>query len=92
MVLESRLPQAVYPLRWNAPPPTGETSSAEQGRDDTDDDPRPPGPVMLKCPSRSRRWCGSQAMTAHDFAEHFDVRRAIASKDDGDITEVARAQ
>jgi len=31
-------------------------------------------------------------MTAHDFADHFDVRRAIASKDVGDIPEVARAQ
>jgi hypothetical protein len=31
-------------------------------------------------------------MTAHDFAEHFDVRRAIASKDVGDSPEVARAQ
>ena len=31
-------------------------------------------------------------MTAHDFADHFDVRRAIASKDGGDIPEVARAQ
>jgi hypothetical protein len=30
-------------------------------------------------------------VTAHDFAEHFDVRRAIASKDVGDIPEVARA-
>src|SRR5205809_778017 len=31
-------------------------------------------------------------MTAHDFAEHLDVRRAIAGKDVGDIPEVARAQ
>src|SRR5256885_4591531 len=31
-------------------------------------------------------------MAAHDFAEHFDVRRAIASKDIGDIPEVVRAQ
>jgi len=31
-------------------------------------------------------------MTAHDFADHFDVRRTIASKDVGDIPEVARAQ
>jgi hypothetical protein len=31
-------------------------------------------------------------MTAHDLADHFDVRRAIASKDVGDIPEVARAQ
>ena len=31
-------------------------------------------------------------MTAHDFADHFDVRRAIAGKDVGDIAEVARAQ
>ena len=29
------------------------------------------------CPSG--RWCGSQAMTAHDFADLFDIRRAIAS-------------
>jgi len=31
-------------------------------------------------------------MTAHDFADHLDVRRAIASKDVGDIPEVAGAQ
>ena len=31
-------------------------------------------------------------MTAHDFAELFDVRQAIAGKDVGDIPEVARAQ
>lgn len=31
-------------------------------------------------------------MTAHDFADHFDVRRAFAGKDVGDIAEVARAQ
>jgi hypothetical protein len=31
-------------------------------------------------------------MTAHDFADHFDVRRAIATKDVGDIPEVARTQ
>ena len=31
-------------------------------------------------------------MTAHDFADHFDVRRAIAGKDVGDVPEVARAQ
>jgi hypothetical protein len=31
-------------------------------------------------------------MAAHDFAEHFHVRRAIASKDVGDIPEVVRAQ
>jgi len=31
-------------------------------------------------------------MTAHDFADHLDIRRAIASKDVGDIPEVARAQ
>src|SRR6266516_3915524 len=31
-------------------------------------------------------------MTAHDFADHFDVRRASAGKDIGDIPEVARAQ
>ncbi len=31
-------------------------------------------------------------MTAHDFADHFDVGRAIASKDVGDIPKVARAQ
>jgi hypothetical protein len=31
-------------------------------------------------------------MAAHDFAEHFDVRRAIAGKDIGDIPEVVRAQ
>src|SRR5438067_4407305 len=31
-------------------------------------------------------------MTTHDFAEHFDVRRAIASKDVRDFPEVARAQ
>src|SRR5436309_15896950 len=31
-------------------------------------------------------------MTAHDFADLFDVRRAIASEDVGDIPEVARAQ
>ena len=31
-------------------------------------------------------------MTAHDFAEHFYVRGPIASKDVGDIPEVARAQ
>src|SRR6266550_2822569 len=31
-------------------------------------------------------------MAAHDFAEHFDVWRAIASKDVGDIPEVVRAQ
>ena len=28
---------------------------------------------------RSGWWCRSQAMTAHDFADLFDVRRAIAS-------------
>ena len=28
---------------------------------------------------RSGRWCRSQAMTAHDFADLFDVRGAIAS-------------
>ena len=31
-------------------------------------------------------------MTAHDFADLFDVRRAIASEDAGDIPKVARAQ
>jgi len=31
-------------------------------------------------------------VTAHDLADHFDVRRAIASKHVGDIPEVARAQ
>lgn len=31
-------------------------------------------------------------MTAHDFADLFDVRRAIAGKDLGDISKVARAQ
>jgi hypothetical protein len=31
-------------------------------------------------------------MTAHDFADHFDVRRAIAGKDVGDIPEVARTE
>jgi hypothetical protein len=31
-------------------------------------------------------------MTAHYFAEHFDVRRAIAGKDVRDFPEVARAQ
>src|SRR2546421_3882694 len=31
-------------------------------------------------------------MAAHDFAKHFDVRRAIASKDIGNILEVVRAQ
>jgi hypothetical protein len=31
-------------------------------------------------------------MTVHDFADHLDVRRAIASKNVGDIPEVARAQ
>jgi hypothetical protein len=31
-------------------------------------------------------------MTAHDFADPLDVRRAIAGKDVGDISEVARAQ
>ena len=31
-------------------------------------------------------------MTAHDLADHFDVRRTIAGKDVGDIPEVARAQ
>ena len=31
-------------------------------------------------------------MTAHDFADHLDVRRAIASEDVGDIPEVARAE
>jgi hypothetical protein len=47
---------------------------------------------MLDRFSRSSRWCGGQAMTAHDFADHFDVRRASASKDGSDIPEVARAQ
>jgi hypothetical protein len=42
--------------------------------------------------SRSGWWRGSQAVTAHDLADHFDVRRAIASKHVGDISEVARAQ
>ena len=42
--------------------------------------------------SPSGRWRGTQAMTAHDFAELFDVRRPIAGKDVGDIPEVARAQ
>ena len=37
---------------------------------------------------RSGRWCGGQAMTAHDFADLFDVRRATATKDVGDIPEV----
>jgi hypothetical protein len=31
-------------------------------------------------------------VTAHDFADLFDVRRAIAGKDVGDLPEVARAQ
>jgi hypothetical protein len=31
-------------------------------------------------------------MTAHDFTDLFDVRRAIAREDVGDVTEVARAQ
>ena len=31
-------------------------------------------------------------MTAHDFAELFDVRRPSAGKDLGDVPEVARAQ
>ena len=31
-------------------------------------------------------------MTAHDFADHFDVRRALTGKDVGHIPEVARAQ
>jgi hypothetical protein len=31
-------------------------------------------------------------MTAHDFAHHLDVGRAITNKDGGDIPEVARAQ
>jgi hypothetical protein len=31
-------------------------------------------------------------MTAHDFADLFDVRRATAGKDVGNLSEVARAQ
>ena len=31
-------------------------------------------------------------MTAHDFADHFDVGRASAGKDVGDFPEVGRAQ
>ena len=31
-------------------------------------------------------------MTAHDFADLFDVRRATAGEDLGDLPEVARAQ
>jgi hypothetical protein len=31
-------------------------------------------------------------VTAHDFADPLDVRRAIAGKDVGDISKVARAQ
>jgi hypothetical protein len=31
-------------------------------------------------------------MTAHDLAQHFHVRRPIASKDIGDIPEVGRSQ
>jgi hypothetical protein len=31
-------------------------------------------------------------MTAHDVADHFDIRRAIAGKDLGDIPEVGRSQ
>jgi ribosomal protein L2 len=31
-------------------------------------------------------------MTAHDFADHFDVRRTSAGKDVGDFPEVGRAQ
>src|SRR5437763_1725045 len=31
-------------------------------------------------------------MTAHNFADHFDIRRAIAGKGLGDIPEVGRSQ
>src|SRR5687767_15919412 len=47
---------------------------------------------LLTAGGRSGRWCGSQAMTAHDFADLSDVRRATAGKDGGDLQEVARAQ
>jgi hypothetical protein len=42
--------------------------------------------------SRPGRWSGSKSMTAHHFTDHLDVRRAITSKDVGDIPEVDRAQ
>src|SRR5215207_1418033 len=41
--------------------------------------------------NRSSRWRGSKAVTAHDLAKLFDVRRAVAAEHVGDISEVARA-
>src|SRR5215216_6436531 len=41
--------------------------------------------------NRSSRWRGSKAVTAHDLAKPFDVRRAVAAEHVGDISEVARA-
>src|SRR5829696_9834146 len=41
--------------------------------------------------NRSSRWRGSKAVTAHDLAKLFDVRRAVAAEHVGDIFEVARA-
>src|SRR4051794_32587366 len=41
--------------------------------------------------NRSSRWRGSEAVTAHDLAKPFDVRRAVAAEHVGYIFEVARA-
>jgi hypothetical protein len=41
--------------------------------------------------NRSSRWRGSKAVSAHDLAKPFDVRRALAAEHVGDIFEVARA-
>src|SRR5829696_1827026 len=40
---------------------------------------------------RSGRWRGSEAVTTHDLAKLFDVRRALAGEHVGDILEIARA-
>src|SRR5829696_4343709 len=40
---------------------------------------------------RSGRWRGSKAVTTHDLAKLFDVRRAPAGEHVGDILEIARA-
>src|SRR2546421_4760554 len=52
----------------------------------------PPSEPLQDRFRRSGWWCGCQAMPAHDFAEQSDVRWAIASKNAGDIPEVARAE
>jgi hypothetical protein len=41
--------------------------------------------------SQSGRWRGSKAVTAHDLAKLFDVRRAASGEHVGEIFEIARA-